>query len=388
MERNALMVIAVLTVFLIIAVAVIISQTGRPQYTQGNESLNVGDGQTPIQNPNNLGTQSPGNPAEAQPIVAKPKAIQYEEKYSFYTFQDPNERAFTIKIPTGWQVVNGSGLVRPYIDAGVALGATSQKNQGFVYISPYAIYAIPSDILTRLGFTEGTYYGPSGGIVKPMMVKRYTDARQYLHEYLEQLNVQTENALVIDRPDLIKSDPGALITRQSAAEMTFVSNPGPNQVKNKVIVYIYLVEAGSTGVWAANFFGYYSPESLFNETEYLVLKSAETFKVDPSWAAREAQEVNKRLGIISSTQDSISDIIASTFEYRSETMDNINDKWSNAILGVEEVYDQDTGERYIVDSGAKYYWIDDQGNIYGTDTYENPFPQENLELMRCPGCGG
>lgn len=387
MDKRVTTIIAIVAALLIIGLVIVVSQTGRPQDMQsGNEGLNAGgisNGSGPgTQNPE---TQSPGNPTGAEPIITKPK--EYKERYSFYTFQDPNEGAFTIKIPTGWQVVNGSGLIRPYIDAGVALGATSQKNQGFVYISPYAIYTVPTDVLNFAGFTEGKYYDASGGIARPMMVKKYTDARKYLDEYIAQLNVETQVVETIDRPDLIKSDPGPLITRQSAAEMTYISSPGPNQVENKVIVYIYLVETGGTGIWVANFFGYYSPESLFNETEYIVLKSAETFKVDASWAIREAREVNKRLGIISSTQESISETIASTFEYRSETMDRINDQWSNAILGVEEVYDLDTGDRYIVDSGARYYWIDDQGNIYGTDTYENPAPQENLELMRCPGCG-
>lgn len=383
MERNVLIIIAALAVLLVIAVAVIISQTGR-QYA--GAGVNV-DGQTPSQGLSGPETQFQGSPVGTQPAATTPKATQYKERYSFYTFQDPNEQAFTIKIPTGWQVVNGSGLIRPYIDAGVALGATSQKNQGFVYISPYAMYTTPNAILDYAGFTEGTYYDVSGGLARPMLVKRYMDARQYLQEYLDQLNVRTEVVETIDRPDLINSDPGSLITQQSAAEMTYLSNSGPNQLENKVIVYIYLVETGGTGIWVANFFGYYSPESLFNETEYLVLKSVETFKVDATWAAREAREVNKRLGIISSTQESISDTIASVFEYRSETMDRLNDDWSKAILGVEEVYDPDTGDRYIVDSGSRYYWIDYQGNIYGTDTYESPFPQENLELMECPGCG-
>jgi len=315
-----------------------------------------------------------------------PKAKEYKDKISFYNFTDPKEGAFTINLPNEWQASKESGLVRPYIDAGVMLQVNSQKNQGFFYISPYYLYATPNAILDFAGFTEGKYYDPSGGVSQPMMVKRYTEAEDYLKEHIDQLNVETKIIETIDRPDLIKSNPGPLITKQSAAEITYISSPGPNQIKNKVIVYIYLVETGSTGIWVSNLFGYYSPEILFNETEYLVLKSEETFKVNPEWARREAQEVNKRIGIISSTQDSISETISSTFEYKSKSMDEINDKWSKTILGIEEVYNPDTGEMYVVDSGSRYYWIDNRNNIYGTDTYENPFPQEDVRLMNCPDC--
>jgi len=128
----------------------------------------------------------------------------------------------------------------------------------------------------------------------------------------------------------------------------------------------------------ASLFGYFSPENLFNETEYLVLQSQESFKVNPQWAAKEAQEINKRAGIISSTQDSISDSISSTFEYRTNSQDRINEEWSKTTLGVEEVYNPETGDTRFVDSGAKYYWMDNRNNIYGTETDQSPFPLEDM----------
>ncbi|MFA5126323.1 MAG: hypothetical protein WC462_04975 [archaeon] len=330
--------------------------------------------------PNNLGdvnNQSFPDTNGGQKLSAK----LYAQKYEFFEFKDPNESAFTINIPKNWVVSTDSGLVRPYIDAGVLLQVTSPQNQGFFYVSPYYLYTTPNDLLNYAGFTEGKYYDPSGGIAKPMMVKKYTQAKVYLNEYLQQFNVETELIEIIDRNNLIKSDPGPLITAQSAAEMTFISNPGPNQTKNKVIAFIYLVQTGSTGIWAVSLFGYSSPENLFNETEYLVLKSEESFKVDSAWAAREAQEINKRAGIISSTQESISESISSTFEYRSQSMDKINNEWSKTILGIEEVYNPATDDTYTVNSGSNYYWIDNKNNIYGTETEENPFPNEDVKLL-------
>lgn len=317
----------------------------------------------------------------ASNLSGQTEAVLYEPRYALYNFTDPRENAFTISIPEGWEVSEDSGLIRPYIDAGVMLQATSPDGHGFFYISPYGVYTVPNGLLTFAGFPEGSYYDPSGGIAKPMFVKGYAEAKDFLNEYVQQLNVETEILEVIDRPDLINENFGPLITEQSAAEITYISNPGPDEIINKLIAYNYLIESSGMGIWAASLFGYSSPENLFNETEYLVLKSAETFKVNPEWAAKEAQEVNKRAGIISSTQDSISDTISSTFEYRSESMDRINNEWSKTILGVEEVYNPETGDSWTVDSGSKYYWIDNQNNIYGTETDENPFPNEDVKPL-------
>lgn len=313
--------------------------------------------------------------------LAGTDAVLYEPKYSFYNFTDPKENAFTIKIPEGWQVSADSGLIRPYIDAGILMQVVSPNNQNFFYITPYGIYTVPNDLLTFAGFTEGKYYDPSGGIARPMLVKKYTEARDFLNEYVQQLNVETRVVEVVDRPDLINSNPISLITKQSAAEMTYISNPGTNEITNKIIAYNYLIEYSGTGIWSANLFGYSSPESLFNETEYLVLKSAENFKINPTWATKEAQEVNKRAGIISSTQNSISDTISSTFEYRTESQDRINNEWSKTTLGIEEVYNPETGETSYPGSGSKYYWEDNQNNIYGTETDKNPFPNEDMTKL-------
>lgn len=314
-------------------------------------------------------------------LPGQTSAVLYEEKYVFANFTDPNENAFTIDVPEEWLVSADSGLIRPYIDAGVKFQATSSNNQGFFYISPYGVYTVPNDLLTFAGFPEGTYYDPSGGISTPMLVKAYINAEDFLNEYVQQLSVETSVVEVIDRPDLIDPNPISLITQQSAAEMTYTSGSGANKIMNKVIAYNYLIEMSGTGIWMASLFGYSSPESLFNETEYLVLKSAETFKVNPAWAAQEAQEVNRRAGIISSTQDSISDTISSTFEYRSESQDRINEEWSKTTLGVEEVYNPETGDTRYVDSGANYYWMDNQNRIYGTETDENPFPLEDMTAL-------
>ncbi|MEK6847834.1 MAG: hypothetical protein AABX50_01775, partial [Nanoarchaeota archaeon] len=195
-------------------------------------------------------------------ISGRTEPVLYEPRYSFYNFTDPNENAFTINIPENWEVSENSGLIRPYIDAGIMIQAASPQNQGFFYISPYGVYTVPNDLLTFAGFAEGSYYDPSGGIAQPMLVKRYTEAENFLSEYVQQLSIETEILEVVDRPDLINENLGPLITEQSAAEITYISNSGQNKVINKLIVYNYLIESSGMGIWAASLFGYSSPENL------------------------------------------------------------------------------------------------------------------------------
>jgi len=314
-------------------------------------------------------------------IVPGTNAVLYEQVYSFYNFTDPKENAFSIEIPEGWQMSSDSGLFRPYIDAGVKLQAVSPNGQGFFYISPYGAYVVPNDLLTFAGFSEGSYYDPSGGVSYPMIVKNYVEAGDFLNEYVQQLGIEADVLETVDRPDLINQNPNILFSKQSAAEITYTVGAGASKIKNKVIAYNYLIEGFGIGIWTSSLFGYSSPESLFDETEFLVLQSSESFKVNPAWAAREAQAMNERAGAISETQNSVSDTISSTFEYRSESQDRINSEWSKTTLGVEEVYNPDTGNTEYVDSGSKYYWMDNQNNIYGTETDENPFPLEDMTKL-------
>ncbi|MCK4319308.1 hypothetical protein KAW38_01930 [Candidatus Micrarchaeota archaeon] len=280
----------------------------------------------------------------------------------------------------------GSGLVRPYIDAAVLFEAKSPSGQGFFFADPYGyMYATPNAMLEFTGFTEGSFYDPSGGVSNPMVVKNYAEASDFALELLEESGVEAENVEVKERPDLLMGG-NPLVTEQSAAELTFEYESDGKEIESSVVVRTVLIEISGTGIWYASVMEYYAPAELMNKTELLVLNMQRSFKVDEEWAAREQIEVQKRMGILAQSQNEISDIISSTFEMRSQTLDELNKKWDEYILGIENVYNPETGEHYIVDSGSNYYWVNDIGTIYGTDIDENPLPNENLVQLQCPNC--
>ncbi len=322
---------------------------------------------------------APGN----NPTV---KYTEYKDAKSFKTFTDPREEAFSLEVPSDWTVSEGSGIIRPYLDAGVGFEAKSPSGQGFFIQEPYGyVYATPNAVLSYAGFTEGSLYDPSGGISKPMMVKKYTLASDFIREIVEKSGLNVGKLKVIDRPDLLVSG-NPLISKQSAAEADFEYERDGQRVKSVVALRTALVELPGTGIWSVGVMEYYAPPELLGETELLALHMQRSFKVNQTWAKKEQEEVQKRLGAIGKSGGDISEIISSTIEMRSKTMDDLNAKWDDYIRGVQDTYDPGTGEHYVVDIGSKYYWVDDQNRIYGTDTAESPRPRENLRMLKCPGC--
>lgn len=347
-----------------------------PNATQiDNGSLNI---TPPTQN------TSPPIPPDQKTV----EYVKYENVQSYYNFTDPREGAFSIEVPQDWLVTNGSGVIRPYIDAGIAFQAASPMGQEFFYQDPYGyIYTTPNQVLDYTGFTEGSLYNPGGGNNQPMMVKHYMEADEVAQELLATSKIQITNINITKRPDLaIPSSP--IITKQSAAELSFEYLENNKPMKAVFLVRTALVEISGTGVWSVSLFEYHSPIALLNQTEVIILNMQKSFKIDQAWAKREQEEIRKRAVILSQSQNDISEIITSTFEVRSNSMDDINQKWDDYIRGVENVYDPQTGQHYAVDAGSNYYWIGNDGTVYGTDVNENPLPDEDLQILNCPDCEG
>lgn len=282
------------------------------------------------------------------------------------SWKDPKEGAFTALVPKGWNM--DGGVVRPYIDAALKIVATS-GDMGIQVENPYPpIYTAPNQVLTFSGFTEGSHYNPSGGISQDMIVMSEKNAQDYIKTILAKslsLNVD----LVKSRDDLVVKIPKAsYITQTTAAEAT-LSGDGKT---HKVIVIEQGLSMVGINLWSVGVTHYWAPSGEIGKVEEIATAMDQSFKLDPTWVKNEQVQVAKRSQIISQTQSEISDIISSTFEYRSSTQDAMADKWSDAILGVQDVYDPSTGENYTVPNTSKYYWTDGLNTVVGTDTHDTP----------------
>ena len=291
------------------------------------------------------------------------------------SWKDPHENAFTIDVPKDWNI--DGGVVRPYIDAALKLVATS-GDMGIQIENPYPpIYTIPNQVLAFAGFTEGSHYNPSGGIAEDTIIMSEKDAQNYIETILaKNLNLKVDS--IGKRNDLVEKIPKtAYISETTAAEATL---SGDGKI-HKVIVIEQGIGMSGMGLWTIGLTHYWAPENEIGKVEEIATAMDQSFKLDPTWVKNEQAEIAKRSQIISQSGSEISDIISSTFEYRSSSQDKIADKWSDAILGVQDVYNPSTGENYTVPNTSKYYWTDGLNYVIGTETHDNPGYYWNLDEL-------
>ena len=282
------------------------------------------------------------------------------------SWKDPNEGAFTVNVPKGWSV--DGGTIRPYIDAALKIIATD-GDKGIQIENPYPpIYVVPNQVLNFAGFKEGSHYNPSGGVSQDMIVMSERNAQNYIETILaKNLNLKIDS--IKSRDDIVAKIPQlSYITQTTAAEGTL---SGDGKI-HKVIVVQQGVSISGTNLWTVGLVHYWAPESEISQVEQIATAMDQSFKLDPAWAKNEQVQVAKRSQIISQNGSEISDIINSTFEYRSSTQDEMADKWSDAILGVQDVYNSSTGENYTVPNSSNYYWTDGLNTVVGTDTHDSP----------------
>jgi hypothetical protein len=82
------------------------------------------------------------------------------------------------------------------------------------------------------------------------------------------------------------------------------------------------------------------------------------------------------------SQQAANDRLHQAYWDRQASQDRAANNFSNAIRGVENVQDPNTGTKYQVEYGPRYHWIDNQGN-YTNSEYSSPGP-EWRQLMSVP----
>ena len=95
--------------------------------------------------------------------------------------------------------------------------------------------------------------------------------------------------------------------------------------------------------------------------------------MNPQWVSSQQQLAANVSQIVAQTNQEISDIINNSYWARQRTLDNIHRKFSNTILGITDVADPITGEKWKVEAGHNYYWRKDYTDqIVGDEVFERP----------------
>ncbi len=313
----------------------------------------------------------------------------------FETWQDPREQAFSLEVPSRWRVSGGlfrfaSVDLRPVIeivspDGKVRITGGDAEIPGF---------AIPNPTLEWTGFREGSWYSPGYGV--NVLVRRYIPGAAFAREYaVTKVARGCADVKVVDtrdRADAVEAlnavysqyaVPGFSM-QLTAGEVSFTCRREEEPMHGYYFAATQITQGYGVGLWRVEYlYGYLATSDKAAEAQSVLEHMLNTFQLNPQWVRMQQGLAANTSQIVSRTSQEISRIISQSYWSRSEVMDELSRRRSNATLGVEDVIDPLTGREFKVESGSNYYWVDHRGMIVGTDTDTRP-NIDFRELIRLP----
>ncbi|MCK4304239.1 MAG: hypothetical protein KAY24_08360 [Candidatus Eisenbacteria sp.] len=310
--------------------------------------------------------------------------VKPARKQRYVTWTDPNEHAFSVEVPQGWQVKGGmfryaSVDTRPAFE----LISPDQKiriTYGDAQLPPFVV---PNPMMESTGFSEGSMYSPGYGV--RMQVMRYMSGRDFARQYVASgLSGQHPDLRFVgerDRPELVQAVNGLYANAGmgiqftlDAGEVSFAFSQGGQDMRGYCLATTQLVQTGYVANWIVkDLLGCLSTRDREPEARAVLRHIMATLRVDPQWFAMQQGVAGATSQIVNNTNQEISKIITDTYEHRQRVDDDLARRRSNAILGTTDLLDQETGETWRVDAGHNYYWRREHTNaIAGTGTHERP----------------
>lgn len=305
---------------------------------------------------------------------------------SYVTWQDPRERAFTVRVPSSWNISGGAFRYAP-LDVRLEMRSISHGGKMLAQIGDASIpvYAIPNRLLSMGGYRPGMYYSPGYGIRE--IVWPYMYGLRYARYYATSVVSKECSALHLtgskDRNDISSAanrsyEEYGLPIRLSVGEVKFSCIRNGEASSGYVFAGTYETQ----NLWGVMYlFVTLAPRRKFNEAMTILSHEIKTFKRNPQWVEMNEHISMNASRIISETGNKIANMISSSYNYRQKVMSEISRRRENAILGEVDVVDPDTGEDYKVNDGSNYYWMSPNGTVVGTNTDSVPNHDINFRKL-------
>jgi hypothetical protein len=316
---------------------------------------------------------------------------------TYVNWSDPQEGAFTIQVPKGWQVAGGAFHLTA-TDVRSSVNMISPDGQMRIFIGDVNIsgFIEPSQMLAYAGMREGGQYGLGDGT--KLEIRRYMTGQQFARYYAQnQLGSQCSGVQVEsnnDRQDLTAPllqearSSGAANVRITAGDVVFSYSGENGTVHGHIYASSEYVPSAHGALWnIPSVNGYLAAPGRQQEAESILQHVVQSKHVDPQWKARAKQIANNAVAAddarsqqiqararaaIQENQRQTSEMIVKGYEQRSQVYDEISRKRENAILGTTDVVDPVSGSQYKIDSYSNYHWMNNQGAIVGNDTGSSP----------------
>jgi hypothetical protein len=316
-------------------------------------------------------------------------------------FREPTEGAFTVLVPQDWQT-RGRLVRNPLLGtATINFVSTSDENGTAMVVVPGITH-----------YFQEAGIGIFGAILPGRQVQRYMPAPLFAQHWLApQLarmypNMRIEH--IVNRPELLpklatawtKDGTPLSYLDLSAVEIQFTSTE-QNGTCFRYKMAVTVVNMKFLRLWQADLpVVIRAPQDQFAQWEPVLIGVAESVKLDPQWEQAEfmrtqmqtmqmqqrsmqiQQDTFARQRDIANTLSQTSDIISQGYWERQAVMDHNAHRWSNAMLGYQDMVDS-SGQVFQVQSGYDQYWRDNLNNIYAGNWLTNPDP--NLHKLNPTG---
>lgn len=113
-------------------------------------------------------------------------------------------------------------------------------------------------------------------------------------------------------------------------------------------------EGQAAGVWFSRITGVVAPNKDFQNGYHLCGTIMSTFKINAQWANEEIRQKKIRTGIITNLQQFAENTINQKFAQMNATKDQSSQRWSDIILGSNQVQNNGTCDIYTTNDLA--YW--------------------------------
>ncbi|MGQ0570860.1 MAG: hypothetical protein ACT4P5_15250, partial [Armatimonadota bacterium] len=302
----------------------------------------------------------------------------------YTTWREPNEGAFTLEVPEGWRVTGGITRPNP-ITTQEEVAAVSADGTILVYAGNVAPqFYEENDWIRYAGVRQGDTFNNSGilftvwpylpgerFIAQWMLPRRHRAYTVTGAQPLPQL-AEPMNQFMRQLTPYVEYHAGQIQWRFAMQGRPYLG--GALSITVVLIVGQSLMTPGQIyRTWGlAHLVAVEAPEDRYQTAIAVINHMVATYKPNEAWLRGQQELVRRQSQIIADMGRDISDTISRTYWTNQAIKDEISRRGANARLGLVDVTDPATGTQYKVSSGSNYYWMDQQGNVVGTNTHTRP----------------
>ncbi|MGA2991433.1 MAG: hypothetical protein ABSD88_13225 [Candidatus Korobacteraceae bacterium] len=312
----------------------------------------------------------------------------------FQPWRDPNEGAFTLNVPQGWQV--SGGLVRKAsVDVLNVVRATSPDGKIKIMIGDSSVmpHQVPDQMMMQMGMREGqTMPAPWGGQV---LLARFQTGEQYSRYYATKIcrNPQISHAGPLPqatRDFQREADAYGAATqfaaRASVGEANFTCDGQVGYVRTSTLLAFPRSGPGVHSWWVYELSAFQADPSQQALARYVLNTMVASLKMDPRWEAKQAQMTKNVTATVTRAQQQMAATIANNarqqaktssfdvmkgWEQRNKIHDAAMERDTQARRGTAIAEDPITGP-HTVSNQYNYMWTRPDGSIVGTNTATPP----------------